>query len=568
MRKSEGMPARTQPETTHRDREVDAEGGPSERSSSRDLLLPRRSGWFLLAQYALALLLVGAGLGIAVVLREHVEGAVFAPLFAALALAVWLGGVGPGVLALVVALLLSRYLLLEPLYSLSVHSEDWARWSAFLVSASLVVAVGAALHRERLREAQARRAEDAARVELVALQNATAGLSSARDAAAVADAVLSYGLPAVGAACGAVLVYDAERDVLFIERAVGYPAGLLDHLQEIPLDAQVPVSVAARSRQPVLLRSLEEVEARFPAMAHVFRTVGNAGAVLPLVSGDRLVGGIVFVFAQEQAFEEPHLRSIEAFAALCGDALDRASEHEAEHHIATTLQRSLLPGALPAVEGVELAPHYLAAAGGAAGGDWYDAAFDSSGRLVVSVGDVCGKGVSAAALMGRLRIAAKAYAMEGYAPGEIVSRVDRFGATLPEFQFTTIVVASLDIASGRLGVYRAGHMPPLIVPAEGEPYLLWDGAGVPMGVGAAETLRTEAWLELQPGDSLLLYSDGLVERRDRPLDASLRDLIAAVSSPSPRKTAREIADHVVRALVGHGTHQDDVAVLALRYARD
>jgi dienelactone hydrolase len=232
-----------------------------------------------------------AGVGIAAALRPHVEGAVFAPLFGALAMAVWVGGRGPGVVALVLAVVLSRYFLLEPLHSFSVHPSDAVRFATFPVSAGFVVAIGGGLHREREREMRALQATEALRREVEALQNVTARLSTARDPASVTQAVLTSGLSAVGASCGAVLVYDPERELLLIEGAVGYPPGLLDHLTEIPLDAHVPVAVAAKTREPVVLPSLAEIEQRFPAMLDVFRSVGRAGAVLPLLSAGRLLGG-------------------------------------------------------------------------------------------------------------------------------------------------------------------------------------------------------------------------------------------------------------------------------------
>jgi PhnB protein len=407
-----------------------------------------------------------------------------------------------------------------------------------------------------------------ARIQLEALQNVTARLVAARDTAAAVETVLSHGLPAVGASSGAVLVYDAERERLTMERAIGYPPGILDHLQEIPLDADIPAAVAARTREPVLLRSLSEIDARFPAMGDVFRSVGGAGAVLPLVSRHQLVGSIVFVFETEQEFADEHLRAISTFAALCAEALDRASEHEEEHRIATTLQRSLLPAALPSLDGVDLAGRYLPAAGAGVGGDWYDAAVVGPGQLVVSVGDVGGKGVAAAALMGRLRIAAKAYAMEGHTPAQIVARLDRFGASLPEIRFTTLVILSFEPASGSVRLCRAGHLPPVVLPADGSPSFVWDGGSTPIGLGLAVDAipPTDACFQLGRGDALLAYTDGLIERRGKPLDSGLRDLLAAIPDATRVPTARRIADDVVQNLLGSGTAaQDDIALVALRY---
>jgi hypothetical protein len=526
-----------------------------------------------LVRYAVAVLVMAAAFGVAVVDRPHVGEAVFAPLFAGLAICVWFGGTGPGLLALVLAIPLSRFLLVEPLYSFEIARGRLA-WFVFAITGAVIVALGASLHRGRRREAEARRAAERERrraeravLELQELQRVTALLSTARDPSEVAEAVLTGGLRAMGARCGAVLVYDSEREMLRIERAIGYPPGALDEFQEIPLGADVPVALAAQTRAPVLLHDPTEIASRFPRMVDVFARVGRAGAILPLLSDGRVVGGIVLVFAEDQAFSPQQLSSLTAFATICGRALDRARQQQTDHDISVRLQNSLLPGTMPSLEGAELAVRYLPAGATAdVGGDWYDAAVLPDGRLVVTVGDVGGKGVAAAALMGRLRIGLKAYAIEGYSPAEIVSHLDRLTTHIPETEFTTLAVASIDLTTGEVRLCRAGHMPPLFIPADGQPRLVSDGGSGPVGLGLGDEPRTETIMHLGPGDAIMLFTDGLVERRDRPLDVGFEELAAAMTSQA-RESAEAIANAALAARVGaDGTPPDDVALLVIRYA--
>jgi hypothetical protein len=518
-------------------------------------------------------LIMAAAFGVAVADRPYVGGALFAPLFAGLAICVWFGGTGPALLALVLAVPLSRFLLVEPRYSLKT-ADDPLAWIVFAITGGVIVALGASLHRERHREMEARRAAERERrraetaaLELQALQHVTALLSTARDPSEVAEAVLTGGLGAMGARCGAVLVYDPEKKLLRIERAMGYPPGALDEFQALPLEAAVPVAVAARTRTAVLLHDPAEIAERFPRMVNVFAQVGRAGAILPLLSDGRLIGGIVLVFADDQLFPAPQVSGLTAFATVCGQALDRARQQQSDHEISVRLQNSLLPERMPSLDGTELAVRYLPAGATAdVGGDWYDAAVVADQRLVVTIGDVGGKGIAAAALMGRLRIGLKAYAIEGYSPSEIVSRLDRLTAHIPETAFTTLAVASIDLTTGEVRLCRAGHMPPLLIPAAGTPRFVSDGGSAPVGIGFSDKARSETTLRLERGDAILLFTDGLVERRDRPIDFGFEQLAAAMTN-LVKAGAEAIADAALAARDRAGaTPPDDIALLVIRFA--
>jgi serine/threonine-protein kinase RsbW len=221
---------------------------------------------------------------------------------------------------------------------------------------------------------------------------------------------------------------------------------------------------------------------------------------------------------------------------------------------------------MPSLDGTELAVRYLPAGATAdVGGDWYDAAVIADQRLVVTIGDVGGKGIAAAALMGRLRIGLKAYAIEGYSPSEIVSHLDQL-TVLPERAFTTRARAWIDLTAGEGRLCRAGHRPPLLIPAAGTPRFVSDGGSAPVGIGFSDKARSETTLRLERGDAILLFTDGLVERRDRPIDVGFEQLAAAMINLA-KAGAEAIADAALAARDRAGaTPPDDIALLVIRFA--
>jgi PAS domain S-box-containing protein len=243
-------------------------------------------------------------------------------------------------------------------------------------------------------------------------------------------------------------------------------------------------------------------------------------------------------------------------------SIRRGQLHEQEHRIALELQRGLLPKALPEVEGLELAAHYQAAGLGAeAGGDWYDAFTLPGGRVGVVVGDVAGKGVYAASAMGQLRSVTRAFALaeDGTRmPGEVLTLLNRHQLALGLEDLFTVVYAIVDPRLRTLSWANAGHPPPLLR-AGGRARVLEGGEGL---TGIEELIYADLHESLERGAILILYSDGLVERRGESLDDGLRRLAdAAIRGPGEPAALR---DHVLREVLPAEGLADDVTLLIAR----
>src|SRR5215203_2698558 len=238
-----------------------------------------------------------------------------------------------------------------------------------------------------------------------------------------------------------------------------------------------------------------------------------------------------------------------------------ARKAEREHRIAETLQRGLLPDRLPEVPGIGLAARYVpAGAEMAVGGDWYDVVELPSGRIGLAIGDVAGHGPRAASTMGQLRMALRAYALEEPSPAEVVRRLDRLVSRLLMSEIVTLVYLVLDLDSGMVQFANAGHPPPLVVRAGGQISFLEDGLGPPLGCDDPG-LPAEARFRLVPGSTLLLFTDGLVERRGASIDEGLQRL--ATVAMDCGQDIEAFCDQLLCSMVEDDT-ADDVALVVIR----
>ncbi|TQS40825.1 SpoIIE family protein phosphatase [Cryptosporangium phraense] len=246
---------------------------------------------------------------------------------------------------------------------------------------------------------------------------------------------------------------------------------------------------------------------------------------------------------------------------LCGSlaqALHRAYAFDQERNVAVTLQRSILgPAVLPDGFAVRYQP---AGRPLEVGGDWYDAVELPDGRIGIMVGDCVGRGLSAATVMGQLRSAGRALLLEAAGPAAVLSALDRFAAMLPGAACTTAFCGIVDPASGRLVYSSAGHPPGIVCHPDGRTELLEEGRGTPLGLYRTCT-RTDAEFFLDARTNVLLYTDGLVERRRASIDAGI-DQVAAVLRDHASLPIEELADRVLEQM---GAYEDDVALLLYQH---
>lgn len=252
-------------------------------------------------------------------------------------------------------------------------------------------------------------------------------------------------------------------------------------------------------------------------------------------------------------------------AQLAAVAIGNAERYAHEHLIAETLQRSMLPHALPSLPGVSLAARYLAGGGGTqVGGDWYDTVVMDDGRLMLAVGDVVGRGPRAAAIMGQLRTAMRAYALQQLPATVLMRSLDLLLQDMAGESLATAVCAMLDRSKGDLELVLAGHPPPLVIDPDGGVRFVQSDPHSPMGVRDAP-LYLSSFSRLEPGSTLLLFTDGLVESRSRAVSDGLEQLAQTVAGVAHRLDIERVCDLVLAAM-DEGSHDDDVALLALRRA--
>jgi phosphoserine phosphatase RsbU/P len=245
------------------------------------------------------------------------------------------------------------------------------------------------------------------------------------------------------------------------------------------------------------------------------------------------------------------------------DELIRAGERE--HEVALRLQRSLLAGTLPDGPDVELGIAYRPAVRGQeVGGDWFDAfRLDPPGTIGVVVGDVVGRGIEAAASMGQLRSAVRAFASTGPSPGPVLDALDAYSHRHEVGEMATVVYAQIDLTSGRTRYACAGHLPPLLAEPGLPARYAWDGRSLPLDAQFGADPRPEGVLEVAERATLLLYTDGLVERRDRSLGVGLDDLRDGVERHRDLAPGA-LTDALVDGLTRRGERADDVCVVAVR----
>ncbi|HET6359026.1 SpoIIE family protein phosphatase [Streptomyces sp. NPDC002659] len=362
-----------------------------------------------------------------------------------------------------------------------------------------------------------------------------------------------------------------EGSTLKIIAMSGMGTEILADLTLNRLDGSLPLAEAVLTQQPRFVTSLVELVDTFPRLEpHIRGRLGvDAAAFLPLVAQARPIGGLALFYRGRNSFSAEDRTLCLGLAGIVAQSLQRAVLFDKEREFATGLQASMLPRHIPQFSGAEIAVRYHAAwSGREVGGDWYDVIALPRGRVGIVVGDVQGHDTHAAAIMGQLRIALRAFAGEGHDPSTVLARSSRFLAELDTERFATCTYAQVDLVSGGVRAVRAGHLGPMIRHTDGRVGRPNLRGGLPLGL--ATTFREEEYpesrLDLVPGETLVLCTDGLVEEPGLDIAAGMDALADAVRTGP--QAAGALADHLSDRLWQRWGSGDDVALLVLRRAPD
>ncbi len=315
----------------------------------------------------------------------------------------------------------------------------------------------------------------------------------------------------------------------------------------------------AATRDALLVRHPDPSDLRDPSMREldIDSLIG-----VPLLADHAVIGVLVVCASPPRRFTDDDMSLLRLAADRVALAIAHARVYEREHHIAEMLQRSLLPASLPKLPGLGVAARYRPAAAEAeVGGDWYDVIPIPGGGAGLVMGDVAGKGLAAASMVGRLRNALRAYALEGHEPAKVVDQLNRLvWAESEDSQMATLLYLVVDPTQSVARWVNAGHPPPLMLGGNGGTQFLEGGASVPLGVLPFPSYEEHS-TELRPGGTVLLYTDGLVERPGEHIGDGMAELASLVGD-APADPER-LCDHLLARLVPAGGTPDDVALLAL-----
>jgi GAF domain-containing protein/anti-sigma regulatory factor (Ser/Thr protein kinase) len=415
-----------------------------------------------------------------------------------------------------------------------------------------------ALERTRLYEAERNARADALRMarQLRALQSVTDSALAPRSLDDLLRDMLERVREALGTDTATVLILEGD-DELVTRAALGVEEEAAKQIR-IPVGQGFSGTIAAQ-RAPLVV----EDASTFRIFSPVLRGSGvrSLAGVPLLAEGDRVVGVLHVGTLEQRRFSDDDVLLLRLVATRAALSIEHAVLHDTQRVIAETLQRSLLPERLPRVPGVNIGARYVPGSSGMeVGGDWYDALALPDGNVGLVIGDVVGRGIAAASAMGQLRNALRAYAFEGMGPAESLGRLNQLSFEIgPADLFATVCFCVVDSRRGEVRLASAGHPPPLISPSGGPGAYVEDGRGLPLGA-VRDTRYSEFTTKLAPGATLLLYTDGVVERSGVPLDDSLARLEQEVRTwPGGLEP---LLDHLLEVFAPD-EHGDDAALLAV-----
>ena len=454
--------------------------------------------------------------------------------------------------------------------------EDVRAWTVNVAPVQLasgeVVGIGMALtdvtdHRRAVVERERLLAAERVSSRRIAdLQAVTAALSAAVGSDRVAQVIVEEAMRVLEADGAMLVLYDPTSLGLHLAAHVGY--GPLDTgaWDRIAAERPTPVTDAARTGRTLVFTTPEALVERYPDLEPTIDAYEHrAWVAAPLRDASGIRGAVGLSFALARDLTPDELALLASVLGQGAGALERAAAYDRQRDIATALQRSLLPGTLPSIAGVELAAVFQPAGeGNEVGGDFYDVIPTGGDRWLLVIGDVQGKGAEAAALTGLVRHSLRAEAVHQQGPAQLLDLINRVVFQEDTDRFCTVVVAALDLApdGATLTFACSGHPPPLVLRDTGHPEIA-TCAGPLLGLEAVIDV-SEHSVALAPGDGLVLYTDGLLDAR-APLVSlvpeDLGDVLVAHRGASPTEVAAVLR---AEAIAGDRPPRDDIAILAMR----
>ncbi|WP_372408576.1 SpoIIE family protein phosphatase [Streptomyces luteireticuli] len=422
------------------------------------------------------------------------------------------------------------------------------------------------------------------------LLDAGRALAEARSTAEVLRVAAGLSMPGFEPSALAVFGTDGSRVTMIGHH--GYGTEDVEALLDMPLDSSHPAAEVIRTGRGIYIPSPDDYARRFPRIWPMVERFGRrAWSFLPLINAGQTIGAWMAGFSVPVSFTPDERSVLTTVARMLAQALGRASVHESEKELSVGLQRSMMPTVQPDIPGMSVAARYVPTGGGLqVGGDWYDMIPLPNGKLALAIGDVQGHDVRAAGLMGQLRIALRAYASEGHHPDAVLSRASRFLAginggpdTFEEVdpRFATCLYIEVDPTTGLLVIARAGHPDPAIRMGDGTLLVRSTAGGLPLGIDPDTDYPTTR-LVLEPGETMLVCTDGLIETGGHDLETGwqrLREVIEAEPAGDAGRAEdadflEKLADGLVQAVHGPSSHyttgplvdrrEDDIALLLLR----
>ncbi|MFI2350506.1 SpoIIE family protein phosphatase [Streptomyces sp. NPDC019443] len=417
------------------------------------------------------------------------------------------------------------------------------------------------------------------------LLDAGRALAEARSTAEVLRVAASLSMP--GFSPDGLAVFGVAGDRLTIVGHHGHRPGDDHPFTDMPLDADYPAAEVVRTGRASYLPTPQEYRRRYPTSWPLAQSFGRQSwAFLPLIVAGRTMGAWMAAFKHPVAFTPDERSVLTTVARMLAQALARAEVADSERELSLGLQRSMMPVLGPEVPGMSVAARYVPTGGGLqVGGDWYDVIPMPTGRVALVIGDVQGHDVRAAGLMGQLRIALRAYASEGHRPDAVLSRASRFLHGLHDYsgadtyeegdhsspRFATCLYLEVDPPTGRIEIARAGHPEPVVRTSDGTVLVRPTDGGLPLGIDPDTDYPTTR-LVLEPGETLMLCTDGLLETGGHDLDTGWARLRTVLEDHADQ-SLEELADALVQAVHGPASHsttgpladrrEDDIAVLLI-----